>query len=145
MPPTPPEVLLRRDVPLNLDQVIQLYRASTLGARRPVDNRQTMAAMLENANLVLTAWIGESLVGIARTLTDFAYVAYLADLAVDQAHQRRGIGSMLVEATRDALGPGCFITLLSAPAANDYYPKLGFQAHPRAWILPAKSGAGPLR
>ncbi len=42
-----------------------------------------MAEMLNRANLVLTAWDGERMVGIARTLTDFCYVAYLADLAVD--------------------------------------------------------------
>jgi len=133
-----PQVALRRNVPLDLDQVIQLYRDSTLGERRPVDNRETMEAMMRHADLVVTAWIGDRLVGIARTLTDFAYVAYLADLAVDKTHQRAGIGRLLVEATRDALEPGCFITLLSAPAANGYYPKIGFEPHPRAWILPAK-------
>lgn len=133
-----PQITLRQDVPLDLDQVIQLYRDSTLGERRPVDNRETMGAMMRHADLVITAWSGDRLVGIARTLTDFAYVAYLADLAVDKTHQRAGIGRLLVEATRDALEPGCFITLLSAPAANGYYPKIGFEPHPRAWILPAK-------
>jgi hypothetical protein len=27
------------------------------------------------------------------------------------------------------------IELLAAPKANDYYPKLGFEHNPRAWIL----------
>ena len=27
------------------------------------------------------------------------------------------------------------IVLLAAPKANDYYPKLGFEYHPRTWIL----------
>ena len=58
---------------LNLDAVIDLYRASTLGERRPVDDPERMAAMLRNANLVVTAWDGELLVGIARSLTDFTY------------------------------------------------------------------------
>ena len=40
---------------LDLDVVIELYRASTLGERRPVDDRPRMAAMLKHANLVLTA------------------------------------------------------------------------------------------
>lgn len=39
--------------------------------------------MIRNAPLVMTAWEGETLVEIAQTLTDFSYVAYLADLAVD--------------------------------------------------------------
>ena len=27
------------------------------------------------------------------------------------------------------------IVLLAAPAANDYYPRIGFEHHPRAWVL----------
>lgn len=122
---------------LDLDQVIELYIASTLGARRPVADRATMAAMLQHANLVVTAWDGDLLVGIARTLTDFAYVGYLADLAVRDTHQRHGIGVALIAATRAAMGPRARIVLLAAPAAVEYYPHIGFTQHPSAWVLDA--------
>ncbi len=122
---------------LDLDQVIELYRASTLGERRPVDNRETMKNMLEHANLVVTAWDGELMVGIARTLTDFAYVGYLADLAVRASHQRRGIGVKLIHQSRARMGPGAMLVLLAAPKAVDYYPKIGFTQHGSAWILNA--------
>jgi len=68
--------------------VIELYNASTLGERRPVDDRRIMTDMLRHANLVVTAWNGDLLVGLARTLSDFSYVGYLADLAVRLSHQR---------------------------------------------------------
>lgn len=122
---------------LDLDAVIALYHASTLGRRRPVDDRACMAEMLRHANLVITAWQGDELVGIARTLTDFCYVAYLADLAVHDAYQRRGIGAELIRRTQAALGPRAKIVLLAAPAAVDYYPHVGFTHHPQAWVLPA--------
>jgi ribosomal protein S18 acetylase RimI-like enzyme len=122
---------------LDLDLVIDLYRRSTLGLRRPVDNRETMQAMLEHANLVVTAWDGERLVGIARTLTDFAYVGYLADLAVDAAYQRRGIGVTLIVQTRLRMGAQSKIVLLAAPAAAGYYPHIGFTGHSGAWVLAA--------
>lgn len=122
---------------LDLDQVIELYVKSTLGERRPVDNRATMQAMLGHANLVVTAWDGDRLVGIARTLTDFAYVGYLADLAVHVDYQRRGIGVQLVEQTRQKMGPKARILLLAAPAAVDYYPHIGFTKHNSAWVLAA--------
>jgi GNAT superfamily N-acetyltransferase len=77
---------------LDLDQVTELYRASTLGERRPIDDPAIVRSMLEHANLVVTAWDGALLVGISRTLTDFAYVGYLADLAVRESHQWQGIG-----------------------------------------------------
>jgi GNAT superfamily N-acetyltransferase len=131
---------LGNDIPL--DVVIELYRASTLGDRRPVDDRDTMASMLRHANLVVSAWDGARLVGLARSLTDFAYVAYLSDLAVDREYQRQGIGVDLVARTRAALGPSSSIVLLAAPAAVDYYPRIGFTHHPQAWVLRA---ADPLR
>ena len=43
----------------DLGAVIDLYRASTLGERRPVDDRERMARMIAEANLVLTAWDGD--------------------------------------------------------------------------------------
>jgi GNAT superfamily N-acetyltransferase len=120
---------------LDLDQTIGLYETSTLGERRPVDDRACMQEMLERADLIVTAWDGDRLVGISRTLTDFCYVAYLADLAVDQAYQRQGIGRGLIEQTQAALGPKAMIVLLAAPAAETYYPHVGFTHHPQAWIL----------
>ena len=120
---------------LKLDEVIELYRASTLGERRPVDERERMAQMLANANLVITAWDGALLVGISRSLTDFSYVTYLADLAVRQSHQKQGIGKELVRRTRMESGPLTKIVLLAAPKAVGYYPHIGFTHHPEAWIL----------
>jgi predicted N-acetyltransferase YhbS len=119
---------------LDLDQVIDLYRASTLGERRPVDERERMAAMLQNANLVITAWDGELLVGLARSITDFAYATYLSDLAVRVSHQRHGLGKELMRRTQVA-APQATVILLSAPKAVDYYPHIGFTQHPSAWVL----------
>ncbi len=125
----------RDDVAIGADQAIDLYRRSTLGERRPIDRPDIFESMLANASLVVSAWHGERLVGLARTLTDFAYVAYLADLAVDVDHQRQGIGRHLIDETKRRLGPECMIVLLAAPKANDYYPRLGFEHNPRAWMM----------
>lgn len=123
---------------LDLDVVIELYRASTLGERRPVADRDRMRAMLANANLVVTAWDGPLLVGLARSLTDFAYCTYLSDLCVRESHQRQGIGRELIRRTRQ-LGGEATVILLAAPRAREYYPRVGFEPHPSAWML--KPGA----
>ena len=130
-------ITYRRGNDLDIDQVIELYRASTLGARRPIDDRARMAAMIANANLVITAWRGDTIVGISRALTDFRYVTYLADLAVRATEQRHGIGKELIRQTQ-AVAPEAQIVLLAAPAAESYYPHIGFTHHPQAWCL--KSG-----
>jgi predicted N-acetyltransferase YhbS len=120
---------------IELDQVLDLYRASTLGERRPIGDTARMARMWANANLVVTAWDGDLLVGVARSVTDHVYCTYLSDLAVRVSHQRRGIGRELIRRTRDA-APEATLILLSAPKAVDYYPHIGFAQHPSAWTLP---------
>lgn len=125
----------RADAAISVDIAIDLYRRSTLGERRPIDRPDIFAGMLNNASLTISAWDQGRLVGLARSLTDMTYVAYLADLAVDAEYQRQGIGKRLIAETRQRLGPECMIVLLAAPQANDYYPKLGFEHNPRAWIL----------
>ena len=121
--------------PITAKQAIDLYKRSTLGERRPINNFTTFELMLKNANLIVTAWDDDKLIGISRSLTDFAYVAYLADLAVDEQYQRTGIGKQLIEETKARLGPECMIVLLAAPKANAYYEHLGFEHNPRAWTL----------
>jgi GNAT superfamily N-acetyltransferase len=125
----------RDDASLTVAVAIDLYQRSTLGARRPVNRPDVFAGMLEHANLTVTAWDGGRLVGISRSLTDFSYVAYLSDLAVDAEYQNKGIGRQLIAETRARLKPECMIVLLSAPQANGYYPKVGFEHHPGAWVL----------
>lgn len=126
------------NAPLDLETTIQVYRASTLGERRPVDDAACMAQMLEHANLVVSAWDGERLVGIARSMTDWCYCCYLADLAVDASYQRGGIGKALIQHTQAALGPHAKVILLAAPAAVEYYPHIGFEKHPSAWVIGAR-------
>jgi predicted N-acetyltransferase YhbS len=124
---------------LDLDQVIELYRASTLGERRPVDDRDRMGKMLSNADLVITAWDGDLLVGISRSVTDFVYTTYLSDLAVRLSHQRHGIGRELIRRTQDACTPDTRLVLLAAPKAVTYYPRVGFERHEQCWqLVPGK-------
>lgn len=119
---------------IDLEEMIDLYRASTLGERRPVDDRERMRQMLTYANLVITAWDGGQLVGISRSMTDFVYATYLSDLAVRLSHQKLGIGKELIRQTQLA-APKASVILLSAPKAVDYYPHIGFTQHPSAWVL----------
>lgn len=119
---------------LDLDEVLALYRASGLGERRPIADRERFAAMLAHANLVLTARDDDgTLLGIVRAVSDFSYVTYLSDIAVIRDRQRSGIGRALIDAAA-AEAPQAKIVLLSAPAAVDYYPHIGFTRHESAWV-----------
>lgn len=114
-------------------QVADLYRSA--GLVRPVDDLPRLTQMLEHANLLVTAWDGEALVGLARTLTDFCYCAYLSDLAVRWEYQRQGIGQRLLALTKEAVGEESMLLLLSVPAAMAYYPTAGMTAVDNGFLI----------
>ncbi len=120
--------------PLDKDAFIDLLQRSSLGERRPIDNALCMQGMVENSNLLITAWDAETLVGVARSMTDFHYACYLSDLAVDAKYQKQGIGKELIKQTQKSLQPTCKVILIAAPQANDYYEPLGFENNPRCWV-----------
>jgi predicted N-acetyltransferase YhbS len=107
---------------------------STLAERRPVDDLERIKKMCASANLIVSAKEDEKLVGVARSVTDFAYCTYLSDLAVDVKYQKMGIGKRLIEETKKA-APQAKIILLSALAAIDYYPKIGMRRHEHCFTL----------
>lgn len=117
-------------------QLAKLFKES--GLRRPEDDLNRLKKMIENANLLITAWEGEKLVGAARALTDFSYCCYLSDLAVLKEYQNNGIGNDLINEVEKYIGEECTLILLSAPEAMDYYPKLGFEKTDNAFIIPRK-------
>ncbi len=125
----------RVNAPITSDQFIELLRESTLGERRPIDDRDCMDGMVKNSNLMVTAWNAGKLIGIARSMTDFHYACYLSDLAVHRDYQKRGIGKRLQIITQEKLGPKCKLILVAAPAANSYYDHIGFKNNPGCWVL----------
>ncbi len=74
---------------------------------------------------------------MARSVTDFEYCCYLSDLAVDERYQKKGIGRELIRLTQSRLGAKAKVILLAAPKAESYYPRIGFDQHRSAWIIPA--------
>ncbi len=121
---------------LSADEFIDVLVRSTLAERRPVADRVRIAKMLAQADLIVTARGGGRLVGVSRAITDFSYCTYLSDLAVDERFQRRGIGQILLRKTHEAAGLDTMLILLSAPAAESYYPQIGLQKHGSCWIAP---------
>ncbi len=130
-------IAYRLEPQLTAPEFIDCLVRSTLAERRPVDRIHVIEGMLAHADILVTARTNEGLlVGIARAITDYHFSTYLSDLAVDQAYQGQGIGRELIDRTHDAAGRGTMLLLLSAPAAETYYPHIGLTAHPSAWYRP---------
>ena len=128
------EIIFSPEKSLDPDEFIEVLKNSTLAERRPVKDEQRIASMCNNANLIVTARLNGKLIGVARSITDFVYCTYLSDLAVDIKYQKQGIGKRLIVETKK-LTPQAKLILLSAPAAVDYYPKIGMAKHNYCYIL----------
>lgn len=117
---------------------IDVLHRSGLAERRPVEDADRIARMLANSNLIVTATdsAANKLIGVARSITDFAYCCYLSDLAVDRTYQGQGIGTALIEKTREVAGSESMCLLLSAPKAVGFYRAIGMEQPDNAFLYP---------
>ncbi|OWY24711.1 GNAT family N-acetyltransferase [Sphingobacteriales bacterium UPWRP_1] len=129
----PVPITYRTNVPLQAAQVAALYNDA--GLLRPTNDLERMEKMVQNANLVISAWHNEELVGLARAIADFSFCCYLSDLAVKKSYQHLGIGKELVRLTKEQAGEESMLLLLSVPTAMEYYPKIGMEKAENAFII----------
>jgi ribosomal protein S18 acetylase RimI-like enzyme len=119
---------------LSASEFVDVLERSGLAERRPVGETKRIETMLRNADLIVTARVDGVLIGVARSVTDFAYCCYLSDLAVDRNWQGRGVGkTLMVQTQRAAGGPAVRCILLSAPAAVRFYERVGLERHPNCF------------
>jgi GNAT superfamily N-acetyltransferase len=131
------KIQFKINAPLKTESVIEVFKSS--GINRPTDDPERIEAMFTNSNLIISAWNGIELIGIARSVTDYNYCCYLSDLAVKKEHQKSGIGKTLIELTLQTIGDQTMLLLLSAAPAMEYYPKVGFEKVENGFIIKRKS------
>ncbi|MBO1510956.1 GNAT family N-acetyltransferase [Metabacillus bambusae] len=118
------QITYKVNAEINAEELSSVFRAS--GIKRPVDDLPRLERMIDHADILISAWDGNNLVGIARAITDFSYCCYLSDLAVDKNYQKNGIGKELIALLKDELGEEVALLLLASQEAMEYYPRIGF-------------------
>jgi ribosomal protein S18 acetylase RimI-like enzyme len=120
-----------------LDAILEVFCSS--GINRPINDRSRIQQMFQSADLVITAWAGNLLVGIARSLTDFCYCCYLSDLAVRKEYQQMGIGKTLVQQTIEQVSDKTTLVLVAVWAAADFYAHIGMERIENGFIIKRKA------
>lgn len=86
---------IKEDVIPTIEQLIHLYNDVEWTAY--TDEPEVLEKALNNCLKVGTAWDGDQLVGLARVVGDGYTIIYIQDILVLESHQRRGIGSNLLQ------------------------------------------------
>ncbi len=114
-------------------EVLDLFVAAGYAAASDEASLRLLTKALAHSNVIVTARSGGQLVGVARGWSDFAAIAYLADIAVHDQWRRRGIGRALMEAFKESAGgEEVKLLLLSCPEADGFYRRLGLEPAPEA-------------
>ena len=116
---------------LTPSRIATLYRRAPL--LRQTDSADRIERAFANSSLVLSAWDGERLVGLARVLTDGVAVAYLCDLAVEPDVQGAGLGKRLIDEVL-ARVEGAELVLRDSSLSSGFYDRLGFESVGNAWV-----------
>ncbi len=121
---------------ISINEFQSILEESGLARRRPMEDLNLLAQMISGSNLLVTARAEGKLVGLLRGISDHCYRSFIADLAVSQDYQRKGIGRQLLTIAREQ-APEARLFLFSAEDAAPFYENLGFHLHERCYQLKA--------
>ena len=121
---------------ISIKEFQSILEESGLARRRPMDDLNLLERMISGSNLLVTARAEGQLVGLLRGISDHCYRSFIADLAVSQDYQRKGIGRQLLTIAREQ-APEARLILFSAEDAAPFYENLGFHLHERCYQLKA--------
>ena len=109
------------------EAVLDLY--ASVGWNVYTNNSDTLVRALIGSSTVAIARSGKELLGLARVVSDGAFVAYLQDILVRPSAQRTGLGRRLVEAVLEPYGTVRQKVLLTddEAAQKAFYESLGFR------------------
>lgn len=120
---------------LSVEDYVAVLAETSMRGKRPLANRRRIGEMIAGANFIVTAREDGVILGLARCITDFAWIAYCAELAVKESAQGRGIGAGIVARAKELLGPRLGLTLISEPDAVGFYRRIGMEQIERAFFL----------
>lgn len=108
-------------------EILPLYAG--VGWSAYTDHPETLRQGFEHSLLTLAAYENGELLGIVRTVGDGYTVVFVQDILVFPEHQRKGIGSALLQAILDRYSHVRQIELATdnTPETIAFYKSMGFR------------------
>lgn len=89
-------ITFRTGSDISLEQLVNLYNSVNWLAYTTDDQKPKLQDAVQKSTYVITAWSGETLVGLARCISDDVAICYLQDILIHPEYQRLGIGRRLL-------------------------------------------------
>lgn len=108
-----------------------------VGWNDKTDDTNRLKAMVENSQIVVTAWDEEIMVGFARCTTDYVFNGQINNVVVDSKYRRKGIGKVLINKILDSSKQVTYI-LRGSISNEEFYRGLGFEDGPISLVYKRK-------
>ncbi|HVJ50218.1 GNAT family N-acetyltransferase [Desulfitobacterium sp.] len=109
---------------VNFEHLVQLFNQA--GWTDKTSDLDRLQLMVENSQIVVTAWDEGNMIGFARCVTDHVFNGQINNVIVDQEYRGRGIGKGLIS---NILNSSKMVTyILRGDTENvDFYKHMGFK------------------
>lgn len=120
-------IVYAQEQDLNVEDYVAVLAETSMRDRRPIANAERIAEMLAGANFIVTAREDGKILGLARCMSDGAWICYCCDLAVKESAQGRGVGAGIIGKINELLGPKVGLVLVAYPESAPFYEKTGME------------------
>ena len=128
-------IMYYTDKKVDYDKLKTLF--NEVGWNDKTDDINRLKAMVENSQIVVTAWDEEIMVGFARCTTDYVFNGQINNVVVDSKYRRKGIGKVLINKILDSSRQVTYI-LRGSIGNEEFYRGLGFEDGPISLVYKRK-------
>ncbi|MBU5677080.1 GNAT family N-acetyltransferase [Alkaliphilus sp. MSJ-5] len=128
-------IMYHTDKKVDYDKLKTLF--NEVGWNDKTDDINRLKAMVENSQIVVTAWDEEIMVGFARCTTDYVFNGQINNVVVDSKYRRKGIGKVLINKILDSSRQVTYI-LRGSIGNEEFYRGLGFEDGPISLVYKRK-------
>ena len=120
-------IMYRTDRKLDYNKLKALF--DEVGWSDKTDDINRLKAMVDNSQIIVTAWDEDIMIGFARCITDYVFNGQINNVVVDSNYRRKGIGKVLIKTILDSSKEVTYI--LRGDIENEnFYRSIGFEDSP---------------
>ena len=118
------EVEIKETKDITLESILEIYKLNKWSS---AEKPNLLFQALINSHTLISAWVGEKLVGIANAISDGHLVVYYPHMLIHPEFQGKGIGSKIMEAMQNKYGNFHQQMVTADGQSIEFYKKCGFE------------------